>query len=39
VFHPRAPPHTLRRPPENGRPILVRARLWTTSTRLAASAP
>src|SRR4051812_5587574 len=30
AFHPRAPPHTPRRPPENGRPITVWARLCTT---------
>ena len=39
AFHPRAPPHTPRRPPGTGRPITVWARLWTTRRRLAASAP
>jgi hypothetical protein len=35
AFHPRAPPHTLRRPFQNERPIPVRARLCTTRQRLA----
>ena len=39
AFHPRAPPHTLRQPLQTERPITVWARLWTTRTKRAASAP